>query len=174
MRAWIAVAKYYWCGISEMHNRIAIFITLFIALILALLPMPDWTIWLRPAWVLMVLIYWTMTVPYQLNIGIAWIMGLIVDLLNGTLLGEHALAFTIVIYFVTRMHMRLRMYHLLQQSISVLIFVLLYQFILYCIQGFIGELPNSHLFWLSSITSMLLWPWLFILMRDFRKWFKIA
>jgi len=157
-----------------MHSWFAIAISMLIAIILALLPMPDWTIWLRPAWVLMILIYWSMTVPYRVGVGIAWIMGIIVDLLNGTLLGEHALAFTVVIYFVSRMYMRFRMYPLLQQGISVLFFTLIYQFILYCVQGFIGELPRSHLYWLSSVTSMLLWPWLFILMRDYRRWFKVA
>lgn len=157
-----------------MHSFFAVFTTLLMALILALLPMPDWTIWLRPAWVLMVLIYWAMVTPYQVSVGIAWFMGLIVDLLNGTLLGEHALAFTIVVYFVSKMHIRLRMYPMLQQGISIFTFVLLYQFIIYCIQGFIGQLPGSHLYWLSSVTSMLLWPWLFVVMRDCRRWFKVA
>ena len=157
-----------------MHNWFAIAITLIIALVLALLPMPEWTVWLRPAWVLMVLIYWAMTVPYRMGVGIAWVMGLLVDLLNGTLLGEHALAFTIVIYFVSRIYIRLRMYPPLQQGMSIFFFILFYQFILYCIQGFLGELPDSHLYWLSSVTSMLLWPWLFILMRDFRRRFKVA
>ena len=92
----------------------------------------------------------------------------------GSLLGEHALAFTIAVYFVSRMYMRLRMYPLMQQGMSVFAFVLLYQFIIYCTQGFIGDLPRNHLYWLSSVTSMLLWPWLFVLMRDFRRWFKVA
>lgn len=157
-----------------MHRWLAIFISLVIAFVLALLPMPDWTVWLRPAWILLVLTYWAITTPYQVGVGVAWVTGLATDLLNGTLLGEHALAFTIVIYFVSRMHIRLRMYPLLQQGISILGFVLLYQFILYCVQGFIGELPSSHLYWLSSMTSMLLWPWLFILMRDCRRWFKVV
>ncbi len=157
-----------------MHSFIAILSTLLVALILALLPMPDWTIWLRPAWVLMILIYWSMMTPYQVSVGMAWIIGLLVDLLNGTLLGEHALAFTIVIYFVSKMYIRLRMYPLMQQGMTILFFVLMYQFVLYCVQGFIGELPSSNLYWLSSVTSMLLWPWLFVLMRDFRRWFKVA
>jgi rod shape-determining protein MreD len=157
-----------------MHNWFAILLTLSIALILAFLPMPDWTIWLRPAWVLLVLIYWAMMIPHHVGVGFAWMIGLMIDLLNGTVLGEHALAYTVVVYFVSRMHIRLRMYPLLQQGLSIWIFVLLYQFIIYCIQGFIGELPDSHLYWLSSVTSMLLWPWLFILMRDCRRWFKVA
>ena len=157
-----------------MHNWTAIFISLLIAIILTLLPAPDWAIWLKPAWVLLILIYWAMTVPTRVGLGMAWLMGLIMDLLNGTLLGEHALAYTMVIYLVERMHIRLRMYPVMQQSFTVFLFILIYQFIVYCIQGFIGQLPASHLYWLSSLTSMLLWPWLFVLMRDYRRWFKIA
>lgn len=157
-----------------MHNWSTILLTLIIALTLMLLPMPGWTVWLRPAWVLMVLIYWAMVAPNKVSVGVAWIVGLLVDLLNGTLLGEHALAFIIVIYIVSRMHIRLRMSPMLQQGLSVLVFVLLYQFILYCIQGFIGQLPVSQLYWLSSVTSMLLWPWLFVLMRDSHRWLKVA
>jgi rod shape-determining protein MreD len=120
------------------------------------------------------LIYWAMIAPYQVSVGTAWATGLIVDLLNGTLLGEHALAYTLVVYFVAKIHIRLRMYPLLQQGASVFLFVLLSQFIVYCIQGFIGQLPGSHLYWLSAVTSMLLWPWFFVVMRDFRRWFKLA
>lgn len=157
-----------------MQNWFVIFLTLIAALVLALLPMPDWTVWLRPAWVLVVLMYWAMVAPHQVNVGLACFMGLIVDLLNGTVLGEHALAYTIVIYFVARMSIRLRVSPLLQQGISIFIFTLLYQFIIYCIQGFIGELPGSHLYWLSTVTSTLLWPWLFVLLRDCRRWFRMA
>ncbi len=157
-----------------MHSWFAIFITLMVALVLAFLPMPEWAMWMRPAWVLLVLIYWAMTVPSRVSVGTAWLSGLVIDLLNGTLLGEHALACTVVIYFVSRMHLRLCMYPVPQQGIMVLFFVLTYQFIIYCIQGFVGQLPGSQLYWLSSITSMLLWPWLFVLMRDFRRRFKIA
>lgn len=157
-----------------MHNWFVISITLLIAIILAVLPMPEWTVWLRPAWVLLVLIYWAMVVPTKVSVGVAWTTGLVMDLMCGTLLGEHALGFTVVIYFVSRMHIRLRMYPMLQQGFSVFAFVILYQFIIYCIQGFIGELPSSRLYWTSSVTSMLLWPWLFVLMRDCRRWFKVA
>lgn len=156
-----------------MYSWFAILTTLIVAMILALLPMPEWAIWLRPAWILMVLIYWAITVPYRVSVGTAWSVGLIVDLLNGTLLGEHALAYTIVICFVSKMHIRLRLYPLLQQGITVFVLVLLYQFILYCIQGFIGELPGPA-YWLSSVTSMVLWPWLFILMRDYHRWLKLG
>jgi rod shape-determining protein MreD len=94
--------------------------------------------------------------------------------LNGTLLGEHALALTIVTYFVLRMHSRLRMYPLLQQGLWVFVFVLFYQFTLFCIQGFLGSLPKTWLYWSSSFTSMLLWPWVSSIMGDYRRRYKVA
>lgn len=157
-----------------MHSAFVITLTLVVGLILALMPMPDWTVWLRPAWILLILIYWAIYLPSQVNVGVAWLTGLLIDLLTGTLLGEHALAFTLIIYLVTRMHIRMRMYPLLQQGFIIFFFCSLYQFILYCIQGFIGQLPGSHLYWLSPIVSTLLWPWLFVLMRDCRRWFKLG
>lgn len=157
-----------------MRNWSAIFLSLFLAIILMLMPMPDWAIWYRPAWVLLVLIYWAMTSPNQVNVGVAWFIGLIVDLLNGTLLGEHALGYTVVIYMVSRVYLRLRMAPVIQQGFSVLFFVLIYQFILYCIQGFIGELPTRSLYWMSSVTSMLLWPWLYLVLQDFHRGQKVT
>lgn len=159
---------------NETRYGLIIPMTFLVAIILTLLPMPAWTIWLRPAWVLMVLIYWSIILPYHVNVGTAWFVGILLDVLNGTLLGEHALALTIVVYFVSRMHAQLRMYPILQQAIWVFLFVLLYQFILFCIQGVIGDLPKTWLYWSSSVTSMLLWPWVFIILRDYRRRFKTA
>jgi rod shape-determining protein MreD len=156
------------------HHWLVVVTTLLVALMLTLLPMPGWTVWLRPAWTLLVLIYWGMEAPDLVNVGTAWLVGIILDVLNGTLLGEHALALTFVIYIVVHMHSRLRMFPLLQQSIMVFLLVLIYQFILYCVQGFINETPHGLLFWSSSLTSMLLWPWVYSIMQDCRRRFKVA
>lgn len=157
-----------------MHNWMVIVSSIIVALMLSLLPMPEWAMWARPAWVLMVLIFWAMTLPHRVGVLTAWFTGLAVDLLNGSLLGAHALAYVLVIYLVLGMYTRLKMYPLMQQGFWVLFFVILYQFVMYCVQGFIGELPSSHLYWLSSLTTMLLWPWLFVLMRDCRRRFGVA
>ncbi len=147
-------------------NGFVIPFSFLIAFILTLLPMPGWAIWLRPAWILMILIYWTIAAPERVNVGIACIVGIFLDVLEGTLLGEHALALIVVIYLVTRMVSRLRMFPLLQQGFVIFLLVLLYQFILFCIQGFLGALPTSWLFWSCSLTSMLLWPWVCSILRS--------
>lgn len=150
---------------TTQNSVLSISVTLLAAFILTLLPMPGWAVWLKPAWILMVLIYWTMAAPERVNVGVAWIIGIFLDVLEGTLLGEHALALTTVVYIVARMCSRLRMFPLIQQGLSIFLLVLLYQFILFCIQGFLGALPSSWLYWSSSLTSMLLWPWVYSIMR---------
>lgn len=157
---------------NDSYPWFAIIITFLVAVILTLLPMPAWTVWFRPAWVMLVVTYWAMVAPYQVSVGTAWIVGILLDVLNGTLLGEHALALTIVTYFVVRLHAQLRMYPMLQQGLWIFLFTLFYQLVLYCIQGIIGELPKTWLYWSCSITSMLLWPWIFVILRDYRHRFK--
>lgn len=157
---------------AHSDNGFLIFVSLVAAIILMILPMPGWTIWLRPSWILLILIYWTVENPYSVNIGIAWLMGIVLDILNGTLLGEHALALTIVIYVIARMQPRMRMFSMLQQGLFVFLLILVYQFIIYCIQGFMGDAPHGWLYWTPSFTSMLLWPWVYSIMRDSRRRFK--
>ncbi len=158
---------------TDTNHWLVITLTFIIAFILTLLPMPDWTVWLRPAWVLLVLIYWLTITPYRVNLGVAWLLGLSLDIFNGTLLGEHALALTVTGYLVLRIHTRFRMFPLMQQGLFVLLFVLLYQMIIFGIQGFVGDLPKTWLYWLSSITSMVLWPWVFVIMHDCRRRFRV-
>lgn len=157
-----------------MRNEFILLMTFLLAFILTLLPMPEWAIGLHPAWVLLVLIYWNINTPYWVNIGVAWFLGIVLDVLYGSLLGEHALAMTMVSYFVVRLHTRIRMFSLLQQGLCILLFVFLYQLIIYCVQGCIDELPKSKLYWLSSIVSMLLWPWVVSILSNLRRHFRMV
>src|SRR4051812_17852214 len=134
---------------TDTSSGFVILTSFLVAIVLTLLPMPEWTIWMRPAWVLMTLIYWATVMPFRVNVGTAWFIGLCLDVLNGTLLGEHALALTLVVYFAVRIHSRFYMFPLIQQAMVIFLFVLLNQFILYCIQGFVGELPKTWLYWSS-------------------------
>lgn len=146
--------------------------TLLVALILTLIPMARWLIIFRPLWIVLVLIFWALVLPGKSAINLSWVVGILLDVLNGTLLGEHAFALTAAIYSVARLRNQLRMFSLFQQSISVFFVVLFYQFILFCIQGFLGDLPERWFYWLPAVTSMLLWPWTFTLMKDWYRHFE--
>ncbi len=145
--------------------------TFIMALLVSLIPFPAWAIWLTPAWVAVLLIYWTITLPHQIGLGIAWILGILLDVLNGTLLGEHAIALILVSYLCLKLYRQLRMFPIWQQAVSVALLIALYQFILFWIQGLIGQVVDARLFWLPILTSALLWPLFLILLRGWRRQF---
>jgi len=144
-----------------------------VALLLSILPLPNWLSLVWPQWLVLAVIYWVLALPYRVNLGVAWLLGLLLDGLYGSLLGEHALALTLVAYVVDRFHRQIRMFPLLQQAGCVFLLVLMYQAVLIWIQGMLGQLTNVYLFWLSALTSMLLWPWLFVLLRAYRRRFSL-
>ncbi|RMG54299.1 MAG: rod shape-determining protein MreD [Gammaproteobacteria bacterium] len=144
-------------------------VSLLVALLLTLLPLPEWAAVMRPLWVPMVLLYWVMALPQRVGLGWAWSMGLLLDVAKGAVLGQHALALVIAAWITLRLHQRIRVAPLYQQAISIALILLLYLLITFVIAGFLGDAPRSSLYWLPLFTSALLWPWLFILLRDLRR-----
>ncbi len=140
-----------------------------IALMLTALPLPDWAINWRPSWVAMVLIYWCMALPERVGMGIAWCLGLLLDVQQGSVLGQHALGLSILAYITIKSHQRIRVFPLTQQALLVCLYLLVLEFLTLWIQGLLGS-PTPHwTFWMPALTGMLLWPWLFIMLRDIRR-----
>ena len=146
-----------------------IILTFIIAIMLLLMPLPDWAQAYRPEWLMLVLIYWCMALPDKVGIGIAWILGLCVDVIQGALLGQHAIGFAITAYIAIRFHQRVRNYPLHQQSLFVGMILLPYMSISLWILGILGEDPKSWLYWAPVVTSVLIWPWIYLVMRAIRR-----
>lgn len=151
----------------------AVLLTILIALILNILPFPLWIRTFLPPWTVLVVIYWLINLPHRTGLGTAWVAGIFLDALNGTLLGEHAMALVVVAYFTGKFHKQIRMFSLLQQSFCVLLFVFIYQALLLWMQGVLGELTNLRWFWASALTSLLVWPWLFVLLHYYQSRFRV-
>jgi len=150
----------------------AIVITLLLALMLNMLPLPDWANHLRPDWVSLVLIYWAMALPLLVGVIIAFIFGLLLDVSQSTLLGQHALALVIIIYLVQRLYLRIRVYTLIQQAIFVGILLTIKQLMVLWVSGMINTAPaDTSVYFLPALTGAIVWPWLFILLRDIRRRF---
>ena len=79
-------------------KSLVIYASLVVALILMILPLPDWAQIYRPNWVALVLIYWSMALPGRVGLWFAFFCGIVLDTLLGTLLGQHALALVIIIF----------------------------------------------------------------------------
>ena len=155
------------------HGGWVIVASFAIALMLVALPLPGWAQTLRPEWVVLVLIYWCLAIPQRFGIGLSWLAGLFVDVMTGTLLGQHALAYAVVAYVVLKLHQRIRVFPVWQQALLVFVLVLLAQLLTLWIKGAIDRVPDSWTYWLPSVTSTLLWPWVFMLMRDIRRRFRV-
>ena len=151
-----------------------LFISLLIAFLLTALPLPHWANDWRPAWVAMVLIYWCMALPERIGIGIAWCMGLLLDVQQGALLGQNALGLALIAYFVIQIHKRFRLFPLVQQSCLVGFIIIFYLLISSWVTGIMGIPPKTWTYWMPAISSMVLWPWLFVILRDIRRLYNVT
>lgn len=151
-----------------------IVVSFLVAFALTILPLPVWAGWFRPAWAPLLLIYWALALPHRVSIGFAWIVGLMLDVLQGTLLGEQALLLGLVAYIIIKLHPRIRVFPRVQQALVVFGLIVFYQTFQFWIQALLGEIPDIRLYWMPSLTSALLWFWLFIVLRDYRRHFNIS
>ncbi len=156
------------------HAIWVIFLSFFIAYLLAIVPFPEWAMNYRPEWVPMVLIYWVMALPYRVGIGSAWVVGIILDVLEGSTLGLNALGLVIIAYVTLNLHLRLRMFSALQQAGLVLALVGINLVLGHWLQIVSGQTVSSSLmFLMAALTSAVIWPSLFQLLRHIRRSFDV-
>jgi rod shape-determining protein MreD len=151
-----------------------IVISFIVAVMLTALPLPDWAVNWRPAWVALVLIYWCMAVPDRVGIAVAWCMGLILDVQQSTILGQNALGLVLIAFLTIKSYQRMRVAPLAQQAVLICFYLLFYELIMLLITGYLGMGTRDWTYWMPAITSMLLWPWLFIILRDLRRKYRIS
>ena len=149
------------------NSRVGV-ITIIAAFMLAIIPLPGWAENLRPDWVTLVLIYWVMALPASIGVATAWMIGLMLDVTHGSVLGQNALGMVVVIYVIHAQHQRLRVASLLQQAIVIFLLLFLKQLISLWVTGIMGKAPDNWFYFVPSLTSALLWPWIYIILRDLR------
>ena len=159
--------------LGKRHGGSVILLTFIVALLLTVIPLPEWARYVRPDWVGLVLIYWCMALPERVGVTTGWFMGLLVDMLTGSLLGQHALALTVVAYLTLRFHQRLRLFPVLQQSLTVLVLLILHQLLALWISRIIGRPGAPWFFWAPSVLGMLIGPLVFSILRGMRRGFRV-
>ena len=157
-----------------MRASLLILVSLFVAMMLLIMPLPDWVVWYRPQWVLLVLVFWALTLPSRVGLLAAFIAGLFVDLLTASLFGLHALFYVIIIYLVAKLQSRFYTAPVLQQTFLVFLLMMIYQLLQFWVEGMLGHVPSSWHYWLMPVVSMLFWPWIYILLRDFARRYQIT
>ncbi len=138
------------------------FFSLAATLALAAVPLPDSVAPLRPDWVAVVLLYWSLMSPRQFSLLTAVWMGVALDTLTGALLGQNALALLVVVYLAEKFHLRLRVFPISQLAITVAILLGLYEFVLFWIDGMAGRTVPLIERWLPPLTGTLVWLLMYV------------
>jgi len=128
-----------------------------IALMLSIVPLPDAIAPFRPDWVAVVLLYWSLIEPRRYGLLSAFWLGLVLDALSGTLLGQHSLALLVIVFLSQRFYLRMRAFPASQVATMVIALLGLYEFILFWIDGVAGRSVPLVERWAPVLTGGLLW-----------------
>lgn len=134
-----------------------VYFTLGASFILNLLPWSGVGLLLRPDFVLLVLLYWLIRTPHLCNIGLAWMMGMLMDLAAGSLFGQHALAYILTAFLAVTFQRRVTLFDRLQQAGFVFALLLVYQLMLLLLKLFSGMDTLGWLYFLPPVTGILIW-----------------
>ncbi|KAF1712024.1 rod shape-determining protein MreD [Pseudoxanthomonas kalamensis DSM 18571] len=154
---------------SRPRNRWLLPVSLLLALLLALLPLPAVLQPLRPYWLALVVAYWVIEAPETAGLGFAFCIGIVADLMFGSLLGEQALRLTIMAFILQRFRARMRFFPLSQQALVIGALLLNDRIIGTVVHRVLGEPVLPWEYWWAPLLGMLLWPPLFVLMDALRQ-----
>ena len=146
-------------------GRLFVIATIIVALMLMVVPLPDGAKPFRPDWATLTLIYWAMTMPRTWSVGSAWIVGIVLDVAQGTILGQHALALSVVVFVTVKFHLLMRVFPMQQLAATVFALLALYQFLLFWINGVAGVDAPAIAYWAPVLSGTLLWPVVSVFLR---------
>ena len=133
-----------------------IFLSLVGAFLLNLQPLGGWVG--MPDFVALVLVFWSIHQPRTVGIGMAFLMGLLMDVHDAALLGENALAYTLLSYFAITIHRRVLWFPTLSQIWYILPLLLMTQLVQMVVQLLVSGKMPGWAFFLESFVSAALWP----------------
>ena len=155
---------------TSRESRSLLFLTILAAILISLLPFPEVLSPFIPYWVALVVIYWSLETHDMIGMGLAFLTGVVLDTLSGSLMGLHALSLVIMVFLVQRFRSRLRFFPPWQQALSVLGLLVNDRIILIWITMLLGEPIPTWKYWLAPLVGMAIWPWLFLLLDRLRAW----
>ncbi|EEF79226.1 rod shape-determining protein MreD [Methylophaga thiooxydans] len=155
---------------AESRNGVVIILTLIVAMLLMLVPLPETARYFRPEWVVLTLVYWAMALPHRVSIGVGWLVGLLMDVTMGGTLGIMAFSYAFAVYLIARFHLQLRQYPLWQQALTILSVVV----VVHLVSVVTSKSESTWLIWMPVLTSTLLWPVMFATLRKIRRTFQVS
>ncbi|HEX4232664.1 MAG TPA: rod shape-determining protein MreD [Caldimonas sp.] len=137
-------------------NPLFVWATLAFAFILNIVPLGR--VAAMPDFLALVLVFWNVHQSRRISVGVAFFFGLLMDVHSGAVLGQHALAYTLLSYFAVTIHRRLLWFTVPSQAVQILPLFLAAQavsLVVHLVAG--GMFPGWELI-LAPVFQALLWP----------------
>lgn len=151
-----------------------IFFSFIIAMVLAVFPVSESLMWLKPNFIVLTLIYWVLKVPKFVGIYVAFGLGIFLDLLLYRTLGISSLALCVVVYLTNLLRAKLSTFCIWQQALTVLLLVGFYQLILVWHYLFEGNCSINIYFWLTIIVNVIFYPVIYFFLHNYQRFFRIV
>lgn len=153
---------------------IVIALSFVVALFLTLLPLPLWTQWIKPAWLVLVLIYWVIYCPEKVGVRVAFTLGILLDVINNTPFGTNAFILVLLSFLILRFIKIIRDLDFLQLTLVVGLVLLSYHIMLYLLLFFVTGQSANFLFCITrTAMSLILWPILAMLLFDYQRGLRL-
>ena len=143
---------------KRLNNLVFVWSIMLLTTMMTIMPLPDFFYGIRIEWVSLAIIFFSMMNVSLMGVIAAWTIGLLLDLLQGGLLGENALILSIISYLSYRFRFQVRVYPDWQLMIVTLFFLSFGNLISLWIRGFSGRMLFVTEEWLSIFIAALIWP----------------
>lgn len=153
---------------SRTRNGWVLPVSLLLALLLGLVPLPASMQSLRPYWLALVLAYWVLEEPEKIGLGVAFVLGLVADLAFGGLIGEQAMRLVILAFILDRFRPRMRFFPLSQQALAIGGLLLNDRVVSLVIHVVLGAVQLPWTYWIAPALGMLLWAPLYMVLDALR------
>lgn len=146
----------------------AVLVTLLIAIILTIIPLNETLTEWRPEWIALTLIHWALVIHDRISLLLAFVLGLIIDTLYGSILGQHALGYVLITYLAVRLGLRMNPEAFFQQVALLGTVLVLYLLINLWMQRVTGNANSNWLYWAPLVSSIVVWPFYRLLLGYFQ------
>lgn len=132
--------------------------SILLALVLSISLFPAGWYEFRPEWLGLMVFYWTFRAPAQFGVLTAWVLGLLLDVLEATPLGVNAFAMAVIAFLVLTIHQRLRMFPIPQQCLIVFLLLGINQMLVHFVKQMLGGHGGGFEYLWPALTGALIWP----------------